>query len=499
MSLTEEYAERFPAIPFVRWHGGILASPVGIGTYRMHLHDPEHHAALERALTSGINVVDTAATYSDGSAEELIGQVIASVAKHKGFSREHFVIVSKAGYIQGRNLNRALKREHQGHAFPQVVKYEEGLWHCMHPEFLQDQLDRSLRHIGTQYLDGYLLHNPEYFLLHAQREGMPLDQARAEFSYRIELAFHYLENEARARRIRWYGVSSNSFGLSADDPRFVSLELLWDVAERIGGPEHHFRIVQAPLNLLEPGIATEPNNGGETFLEFAKKRGLVVMTNRALNAVVQNSLVRLAVHAASTEPVPSESEIAARLAEAMQMEEHFASTLLPGLPFDAESKELLADYLSPAEQLATLWDRFDSLEQWHETETHYFLPRIREALDAVMRHPTEEVRQWVERYRSVIEQVFGMLTRYWAHRALPRLEAIATHAKQALGAPFDAMSMAQLAIAVPLATQGVTCTLIGARRRAYVESVRALLERELPPIGRGEWDELLALGALVRV
>lgn len=173
--------------------------------------------------------------------------------------------------------------------------------------------------------------------------------------------------------------------------------------------------------------------------------------------------------------------------------------MLPGLPFDAESKELLTDYLSPAQQLATLWDRFDSLEQWHETETHYFLPRIREALDAIMRHPTEQVRQWVEQYRTAIEQVFGMLTRYWAHRALPRLDAIATRAKQVLGSPFDGMNIAQLAIAVPLATQGVTCTLVGARRSTYVESVRALLEHELPTIGRAEWEELLALSELVRV
>jgi aryl-alcohol dehydrogenase-like predicted oxidoreductase len=92
-----------------------------------------------------------------------------------------------------------------------------------------------------------------------------------------------------------------------------------------------------------------------------------------------------------------------------------------------------------------------------------------------------------------------MLTRYWAHRALPRLEAIATRTKEVLGSPFDAMSITQLAIAVPLATQGVTCTLIGARRSAYVESVRALLEHELPPLGRAEWEELLALGELVRV
>ncbi len=497
MSSTEEYAERFSAMPFVRWNGNVVASPIGIGTYRMNLHEPEHLAALVSALRSGINVVDTATNYSDGNAEELIGQGLRHVAS-EGIEREHIVIVSKAGYVQGRNLNRAIKREHQGHAFPQMVKFEDGLWHCIHPEFLQDQLDRSLRHIGTHYLDAYLLHNPEYFLMHAVREDIPLDEARAEFYYRIELAFRYLENEARARRIRWYGVSSNGFGLAQSEERFVSLENLWNIARQVGGDEHHFRVVQAPLNLLEPGIATEPNCSGQTFLEFARAMGLSVMVNRVLNAVAQNTLVRLAVHAAATEPAPSPSDIAARLAEAMQLEDQFAATLLPLLPFEQESKELLADFLSPASQLATMWDRFESIEQWHDAETQYFAPRIREALDAILRHPTDEIRQWSEQYRTTLERLFGMMTRYYAHRALPRLEAIEHRTKSALGEPFASMNITELAISVPMATAGVTCTLIGARRRAYVDVVRTVVGRTLPLLGREQWEALVSLGEVVR-
>jgi hypothetical protein len=498
MSLTDEYAERFPSMPFVRWNGQVLASQIGIGTYRMNLHEPDHVAALVHALSSGINVIDTATTYSDGNAEELIGQVIAQMA-NDGYAREHFIIVSKAGYIQGRNMSRALKREHQGHAFPHVVKVEDGLWHCIHPEFLQDQLDRSLRHLRTSCIDAYLLHNPEYFLQVASRDGIPLDEARAEFDYRIELAFHYLENEARARRIRWYGVSSNAFGLPTHDEQFVSLERLWEIARQVGGDNHHFRVVQAPLNLLEPSIATEPNNNGQTFLECAASHGLVVMVNRVLNAVVQNSLVRLAVHAASSEPAASPSDIAARLAEAMQLEDRFANELLAHLPYEEESKELLKDYLSPATQLATLWDRFDSLEQWHDAETQYFAPRIREATEAILRHPTDELRQWVEQYRATTEHLFGMLTRYYAHRALPRLELIERRTKKALGAPFDAMSITELALNVPRATVGVTCTLIGARRRSYVDHVRSVIDRRLPPLGREQWERLLSLGEAVRL
>ena len=39
----------------------------------------------------------------------------------------------------------------------------EGCWHCLHPEFLQDQLTRSLDRLQLETLDVCLLHNPEYF------------------------------------------------------------------------------------------------------------------------------------------------------------------------------------------------------------------------------------------------------------------------------------------------------------------------------------------------
>ncbi|MCS7000830.1 MAG: aldo/keto reductase [Bacteroidota bacterium] len=497
MSPTEEYAERFPAMPFVRWNGQILASQYGIGTYRMNLHEPEHIVALAHALRSGINVVDTATNYSDGHAEELIGHVLEQLHAN-GYAREHFVIVSKAGYVQGRNLNRAIKREHQGHAFPHMVKLEDDLWHCIHPEFLQDQLDRSLRHMRTHYVDAYLLHNPEYFLINAQREAIPLGEARAEFYYRIELAFRYLENEARARRIRWYGVSSNAFGLPTHDERFVSLEQLWDIALQVGGREHHFRVVQAPLNILEPSIAIEQNNSGRTFLEYAHEQGLVVMVNRALNAVVNNSLVRLAIHAASSEPAPSPTDIAARLAEAMQMEDHFTQHILPTLPFEDESKELLRDYLSPATQLASLWERFETVEHWHDAETQFFAPRIREATEAIATHASETVQHWMHQYRTMITELFGLLTRYYAHRALPRLQAIEHRVKDSLGEPFSSMGITELALAIPRATVGVTCTLVGARRRAYVDHVCTIAQQHLPPLERHHWEDLAAVSAVVK-
>ena len=69
----------------------------------------------------------------------------------------------KSDIIQGQNLKLAEAKEKSGHPYPNVVKYGEGIWHCIHPEFLADQLTLSLDRLGLATLDLCLLHNPEYF------------------------------------------------------------------------------------------------------------------------------------------------------------------------------------------------------------------------------------------------------------------------------------------------------------------------------------------------
>jgi len=77
--------------------------------------------------------------------------------------REEVIVVSKIGYVQGQNLKQAEAREQAGRPYPDMVKYGEGIWHCIHPEYLADQLTLSLDRLGLATLDVCLLHNPEYF------------------------------------------------------------------------------------------------------------------------------------------------------------------------------------------------------------------------------------------------------------------------------------------------------------------------------------------------
>ena len=118
---------------------GLLTSSLGFGSYRIDAQTPEHSAALEKALLGGVNLIDTSTNYTDGSSETCIGKVLT---RHR---REEIIVVSKVGYLQGQALTMARAREHGGTAFPEMVKYTDGCWHCIHPQFLADQLERSLR------------------------------------------------------------------------------------------------------------------------------------------------------------------------------------------------------------------------------------------------------------------------------------------------------------------------------------------------------------------
>ena len=223
---------------------------------------PEHRAALELALGRGVNLIDTSSNYTDGESESLIGEVLGE--RHD--QRARVILVSKVGYVQGNNMAVAKEAIARGRPFPEMVEYQPECWHCTHPDFIADQLERSLARLRVSILDVYLLHNPEYFLsdrLHRHGVG-DLEEGREEFYRRIERAVGFLELAVAEGRLQWYGVSSNTFGRKAAHPEFVSLERLQEAAEKAAaargsGDGSRFAVVQCPLNLREGGPALTSN------------------------------------------------------------------------------------------------------------------------------------------------------------------------------------------------------------------------------------------------
>jgi hypothetical protein len=132
---------------------GLHCHWLGFGCYRIAKGNAGHDAALRSYLEQGGNLIDTSANYGDGASEELVGEIL------RDRPREKVILVTKGGYIQGQNMTLAQQRR-----FPEVVEYGPGIWHSIHPEFLETQIELSCARLQQDFVDVYLLHNPEYFL-----------------------------------------------------------------------------------------------------------------------------------------------------------------------------------------------------------------------------------------------------------------------------------------------------------------------------------------------
>ncbi|KAG9294769.1 hypothetical protein G9A89_008248 [Geosiphon pyriformis] len=284
-------------------------SRIGLGMYRMTHGIPEHEQAIYKAFQKQldgkgiINVIDTSTNYGDGGSEMLVGKVLQSPQKDT-LSRSEIVLMSKFGYIQGTNMQLYYEGQYKvdklkllNYNIPedQIVKYALNCYHCIHPEFMRDQLHRSLKRTGSHYLDLLFIHNPEYFLLHQIDDGDSADKiktAQKEMLNRIGETFEALEEAISKDQIRSYGISSNSFSLKRDDKHFLPYGDLIDRAKKAsrrvrGTNEHGFKAVQLPGNLLE-------QEGLKTTAKWAKQNGLKVFINRPLNAFTDKRGFRLA-------------------------------------------------------------------------------------------------------------------------------------------------------------------------------------------------------------
>lgn len=115
---------------------GLRVSALGLGTLTWSRDTDEHEAAeqLRDFLDAGGTLVDTAASYADGAAEELIGDLLRTAV-----SRDDVVLCTKAGV-----------RHSPG---GRVVDASRGA--------LLSSLDGSLQRLGTDHVDLWLVQTPD--------------------------------------------------------------------------------------------------------------------------------------------------------------------------------------------------------------------------------------------------------------------------------------------------------------------------------------------------
>ncbi|GAA3090894.1 aldo/keto reductase [Rhizobium viscosum] len=105
------------------------------GNHAWSLPEEESRALLKQAIDLGINFLDTANTYSNGSSEEIVGRAIKDFAK-----REDIVLATKV-------FNR-MRPGPNGAGLSRKAIF--------------DEIDNSLRRLGTDYVDLYQIHRWDY-------------------------------------------------------------------------------------------------------------------------------------------------------------------------------------------------------------------------------------------------------------------------------------------------------------------------------------------------
>jgi aryl-alcohol dehydrogenase-like predicted oxidoreductase len=360
---------------------------IGLGTYRMSDENPEHIEAIRMAVESGVTVIDTATNYMDGGAERAIARALRYFDDER---RERVEIVGKAGYIQGTLLERL--RSEGG--YEEVVEYAPNVWHCIHPDFLRDQIEASLARLQRPFIETYLIHNPEYHLFDARLKGVERPQALDTLNERLWRAFTALEAAVKAGKIGSYGVSSNSFAKHPSDPEFLPYEdlpaLAAHAAESVGNATASFTTVELPVNPLE--------TQGLACAAWAKENGLRVLANRPLNAMKDGRMYRLAEY-----EMPPQYD--ALLNEALSLAESVGSEPLYNLLGELDGRK----------------HRFSWPGEWEELLYGQVLPRIRDMLDrldtATAREVAAQIGLFLDVYAQAVAHECGRKTR----RALSEL------------------------------------------------------------------------------
>ncbi|MDD4797081.1 MAG: aldo/keto reductase [Eubacteriales bacterium] len=178
--------------------------------------------AIRAMLDNGVNFIDTAPVYGMGHSEEVVGEAIA------GRDRAGLYLATKAGFVWD-GSGRA-ERDISG-------------------DSIRRQVDDSLKRLGTDYIDLYLVHKPDF-------KGTPAEDTMT--------AMMELKASGKVRHI---GVSNYSVQKMEEALQYGEIEA-----------------IQPPYSMVD--------RSEQAVLEFAKARGIGVMTYGSLGAGILTGTIR---------------------------------------------------------------------------------------------------------------------------------------------------------------------------------------------------------------
>jgi pyridoxine 4-dehydrogenase len=157
--------------------GGVEVTRIGLGTNRL-AHTPENVAFVRQAVETGIEHVDTAHLYVGGESETTIGEALAGGAGARP------VVGTKGGFHDGR------------------------------PGVLRDEIEQSLRRLGTDRIELYYLHRVDPDVPLEQSLGAIAEQRDAGKIGHVGISAVSVDQIERARRVVPIAAVQNHYNLS---------------------------------------------------------------------------------------------------------------------------------------------------------------------------------------------------------------------------------------------------------------------------------------------
>jgi aryl-alcohol dehydrogenase-like predicted oxidoreductase len=175
--------------------------------------NPDHAECIRiihQALDAGINIIDTSNNYSDGESEVIVGKALQG-------RRDQVVLATKVWAPMGPGANqRGLSRK-----------------------AIQEQVEASLRRLGTDVIDLYQIHRPD--------PNTPWEETLST-----------LDGLVRQGKVRYLGCSTNHYsGQALWEKRLAA----WEIVETLGICDRHgwepFVALQPPYSILRRAMELE--------------------------------------------------------------------------------------------------------------------------------------------------------------------------------------------------------------------------------------------------
>jgi aryl-alcohol dehydrogenase-like predicted oxidoreductase len=251
----------------------IRTSRIGFGTASLHhlFSRKERLDLLYEAASAGITHFDTSPFYGLGLAESDLGLFVQG-------RRDKVTLTSKVGlypYVTGaRTATGTWALKAAGRIFPALSRPVED-WSQARARI---SLDRSLRRLGTDYLDFLLLHEPRMSL--ADNESL----------------YHWLQTEQRSGRIRAFGIAGEAEKCAPFIEADHGLARVVQTADRLDGHSADFllrsgRPLQITYGYLKSIIDGQPTQTIRAALG-RNTEGVVLIATR--NRIHLRQLARIA-------------------------------------------------------------------------------------------------------------------------------------------------------------------------------------------------------------